>query len=460
MRKIIYILLFAVLIASCKKEQLKENKTVVLKGTIENNEQDTLYMNNVSSKSMFFKEEIHKFPLKEKSVFEFRFELEKPAYFQIGRTFLYLSPGDSLVASLDTRDRSFGNYTGIGAEANNYLTKVPYPKGGSYWGEREISSKFETYEDMPEGFQKVVADRTIELNSLAKVSDEFKKLENARIKFDYVNSLQSLIYLYYGKVRSGDMTQEEMEAKIVEANKYFIPFKKSILGDFNSTDYLQLEVFQSLLYSLKNEKYIKDHELPELNETLKEYLITKELVNELKFNGFSNEVGDKLNKVSQTVTNKIYSEVLKNLQGEYETITKGNLASDLTFTKLDGGTVNLSDYKGKVIVLDLWATWCGPCMKEKPYFEALEKKYHDNDALELISLSIDTEKVWRKYFDGNEIVGNQLQINRPQLSEYKVAGIPRFFVIDKDFNIVDVFAPLPSTGELEKLINKTLNKKG
>ncbi|WP_195715198.1 TlpA disulfide reductase family protein [Ancylomarina sp. 16SWW S1-10-2] len=459
MKKNIFALLgIVMLLSSCSETPEKENKTVILKGSIVNYDQDTLYMNNVSSELMVFQEEIQAIELTGKTNFDYRFDLEKPTYFNIGRTFLYLSPGDSLVAKLDTRDRSFGSFTGKGAEANNYLTKTPYPKGGSFWGEREFSSKFKTYQDVPVGFQKVADARLAKLNNLTQVSEAFKELETARVKFDYVNSLENLFYLYYPKFREGKMTQEEMELKIEEANKYLTPYKKPFLDNFNDTKYLQLEVFQSLLYSLNKDEYRKDLDLPMLSEKLQEYFLTSNLVNELKYNGYSNQVGEKLNKEAQKIKDPTYSAVLKDLQKEYQSITKGNTASDLTFTKLDGSTIKLSDYKGKVIVLDLWATWCGPCMNEKPYFEALEKKYHANEDVEMISLSIDTEEKWKSYFKKHDLAGNQLQINRSQLSNYKVAAIPRFFVIDKNFKIVDVYAPLPSSGDLEVLINKTLEK--
>ncbi|WP_111709919.1 TlpA family protein disulfide reductase [Lutibacter citreus] len=454
MNKYIFLVLISSFIFSCKETPAKINKTIVLKGTIVNYDQDTLYMNNVSSEDMLFKEEIHSITLKEKTNFNYTFELEKPTYFQIGRTFLYLSPGDSLVANLDTRDRSFASYKGIGEEANNYLTNVPYPKGGSFWGDREISSKIKTYKEVPEAFKKSFDNRMNELSGLTNVSEDFKQLEKTRSKFDYVNSLGNTFYLYYGNVRKGEITQEEMASKMEEANKYLTTFKKPFLDDYNNTDYLQLEVFQNILYLLKDEDFRKKLELPELNTTLKEYTITSELLNELKYNGYSNQLAEKLKEGAEKVTDPNYAAVLQDVQKAYETITKGKPASDLTFTKLDGSKINLSDYKGKVIVLDLWATWCGPCMQEKPFFEALEKEYHGNENVELISLSIDTEKVWNKYFEKNKIAGNQLQINRSQLTNYKVAGIPRFFVIDKNFNIVDVFAPLPSSGNLEKLIKQ------
>lgn len=454
MKKCIFLILISSLIFSCKETPFKINKTVVLNGTIANYDQDTLYMNDVSSESMLFKEKIHSITLNGKTNFKYKFELEKPTYFQIGRTFLYLSPGDSLIANLDTRDRSFASFKGIGEEANNYLTNVPYPKGGSFWGDREISSKIKTYKEVPEAFKKSFDNRMNELSSLTNVSEDFKHLEKARSKFDYVNSLGNTFYLYYGKVRKGEITQEEMVSKMEEANKYLTSFKKPFLDDYNNTNYLQLEVFQNILYQLKNEDFRKKLELPELSTTLKEYTITNELLNELKYNGYSNQLAEKLKEGAEKVTDQNYAAVLQDVQKAYETITKGNPASDLTFTKLDGTTIKLSDYKGKVIVLDLWATWCGPCMQEKPFFEALENKYHGNENIALISLSIDTEKVWKKYFEKNKIVGNQLHINRSQLTNYKVAGIPRFFVIDKNFNIVDVFAPLPSSGNLEKLIKQ------
>lgn len=456
--KILYVLVIITLCFSCKDTK-KLNKKVTLKGSIINYDQDTLFMNNITSKFMFFKENIQSIELKNKTNFDYKFELDKPTYFKIGRTFLYLSPGDSLEVSLDSKSRSLGSFSGKGAEVNNYLTRVPYPKGGSYWGEREISSKFITYKDVPDGFKKIIDARRIELNNLNNTTEEFRRLENARIKFDYVNSLQSISYLYYNKVRKGEITQQEMYAKSKEAKTYFTPFIKQYLDDFNDTSYLQLEVFQTIIYSLNDEDFMKNHNLSELSENLQDYFFTNQLVNSLKRDGYSNKLGNKLKDGVKKVDDKNYKYVLQNLQNEYETITKGNAATDLTFNKLDNSTVKLKDYKGKVIVLDLWATWCGPCMKEKPFYEALERKYHGTNKVEFISLSIDTEKVWRNYFEKNKITGNQLQINRNLLSNYKVAGIPRFFVIDQEFNIVDVFAPVPSSGDLEVIINNTLDQK-
>ncbi len=110
------------------------NKTATIKGNINNYEQDVLYMENYTSANALFKEEIHEIKLKGKKEFDYTFNIDKPAYYKIGRTYLYLSPGDNITMTIDTRSRVNGIFEGKGAEANCYLTNLPYPKGGSFWG--------------------------------------------------------------------------------------------------------------------------------------------------------------------------------------------------------------------------------------------------------------------------------------------------------------------------------------
>ena len=60
-------------------------------------------------------------------------------------------------------------------------------------------------------------------------------------------------------------------------------------------------------------------------------------------------------------------------------LLKGSPAVDLELLAPDGKTARLSDYKGKVIYVDLWATWCGPCIQESPKFHELAKKYRNDN---------------------------------------------------------------------------------
>ena len=453
----------------CCKENMKSDaditpsKTVTLKGIFEGDvDENVLTLSNYTKNTMLFEEETHNIPLGENQTFNYSFTINEPAYYRIGRSYLYLSPGDSLDIVLTDR-RSTTRFKGKGANANNYLTTVTYPKGGSFWGdlrfppgEQHKNVKVEHYNELPEIFTKVYKKRMAHLDSVQNVSKEFMELEKARLRFDYINSLENLFYLYYPELRKGELTEVEMDEKMKVAETYLIPYKKEVIGDFNDEKYLQLEVFQSLLYNLKDKEYRTALQLPDLNDSLKEYTLTNNLIYGFNTNGYTQEFIADYNEKRKTITNEKYLKALDKKESKYNRIAKGVDAPDVTFTDLSDNKVKLSAYKGKVIVMDLWATWCGPCMDEKPYFEALEEKYKNNSDIVFLPISIDKKSIWKSYFEKHEPKGEHLQIPRTELSEYQVVSIPRFFVIDKDFKIVDVFAPRPSSGKLETMIQEIL----
>jgi len=132
----------------------------------------------------------------------------------------------------------------------------------------------------------------------------------------------------------------------------------------------------------------------------------------------------------------------------------------LNFTTPKGESVQLSAYKGKVIVIDVWATWCGPCMKEKPHFAELAKKYSGNKQIAFLAVSVDDNKAWEKYCTKKHHETENVQfanIERAKMDEaFLTKFVPRFIVIGKNQKIIDAFAPLPSTGKLDELIKKSL----
>ena len=76
----------------------------------------------------------------------------------------------------------------------------------------------------------------------------------------------------------------------------------------------------------------------------------------------------------------------------YVKLKKGSVAADFTMTDKNGKVVSLKDLRGKAVYIDCWATWCGPCCMEIPYMERLYEHYKNNKDIELISISLDTNK--------------------------------------------------------------------
>lgn len=134
---------------------------------------------------------------------------------------------------------------------------------------------------------------------------------------------------------------------------------------------------------------------------------------------------------------------------------KGSNGIDIKGINLKGKDANLSQYKGKTIVIDFWATWCAPCKAEMPAFKELEKKY--GTAINFVSLGIYCkEENWKEMatdlgFENNIFINKE---GEAQIKAWAVNFIPRYVVLDKDFKIVDALAPRPSSGDLEALLLK------
>lgn len=137
----------------------------------------------------------------------------------------------------------------------------------------------------------------------------------------------------------------------------------------------------------------------------------------------------------------------------------GKASPEFTYESIDGKNVSLKDLRGKYVYIDIWATWCGPCIREIPALKELEKKFHGKD-LEFVSISIDklTDKEkWQKFVEKEQLTGIQLFADNDWESDfvkaYEIQGIPRFILLDKEGNIINPDAPRPSDAALERIFN-------
>jgi len=129
---------------------------------------------------------------------------------------------------------------------------------------------------------------------------------------------------------------------------------------------------------------------------------------------------------------------------------------ELKFTDLNGNKVDLADFKGKVVLVDFWATWCGPCVGEIPHFVEAYEKLHSR-GFEIIGISLDSDKAaltkftaekkmtWAQYFDGagwkNEIASN-----------FGIHSIPAMWLVDKHGKLASMNARANLKADVEKLL--------
>lgn len=147
------------------------------------------------------------------------------------------------------------------------------------------------------------------------------------------------------------------------------------------------------------------------------------------------------------------------------TLKTGQDAYAFSYPDKDGKTVTMASLKGKVVLVDVWATWCGPCRQEIPFLKKLEEEMKGKD-VQIISLSTDAvtdKEKWLKMIKDENLGGMQLFAGGPgnEFSQYyKVNTIPRFLVFDKNGKIVSVDSPRPSQPALKALLEQELAKPG
>ncbi|MDX1408338.1 MAG: TlpA disulfide reductase family protein, partial [Saprospiraceae bacterium] len=304
------------------------------------------------------------------------------------------------------------------------------------------------------------------------VSDAFMKFEQMELLADWAGTLENYpdYHGYYAGKEDFEVDESYYAFRdkidLSDASAIASPSFRSYLSGYTNRKLTELVEADSTLKNDWPTAYravygvIADDN--QLGEGVKQYVMASQLQDYMTFFG-TDGVNELLDSYRANEGGEEYMAVLDDTYGKWAKIAKGQDAPDFTYASIDGEQVSFSDFKGKVVYLDVWATWCGPCKAEMPHAKELKKKYADNPNVVFMYVSVDDDKEkWEKFLaDDPEFKGVHLITGTGWESDltdaYMIRGIPRYILVDQRGKIVSASAPRPSSGEkIEGMINDLL----
>jgi len=128
---------------------------------------------------------------------------------------------------------------------------------------------------------------------------------------------------------------------------------------------------------------------------------------------------------------------------------------DFKLMDLDGNEMSLSDFNGKIVVLNFWATWCSPCRVEIPYFIEVYNKYKDK-GVQFIGVSNEDASTLRSFAEDYNINYPILIDNAGVIEEWGIRAIPTTFILNKDGKVIFKNIGMMTREQLENNIEDTL----
>ena len=450
------LLLLVIFVVSCKQDEKLDYS--ILHGIIENRTGDVAIINGNGFEAHI--------PIDEQGVFTDTLHLKNDGFYNlnIGRetTGIYLEKGKnlSIVLNGDEFDESL-KYTGDLGNINNFLA-AKYLWNDAKMGDKEVYSldeeEFKQRLDAnKKSIDSIYLAKKIENENFKKKLDEEEKYSRAIMIENYLDA-----HRYYTGVADFRISSDFYDG----------------LNDINFKDTLAFrnsEAYQNLLIArynrLVNEETFESGNnnhtllyLKKANEDLPNgYAKDKIMSSYLQFGLKPDESLDEAyNIYKDSSPNPENLAKLTERYNKLKTLTAGNVSPSFNYENHKGGTTSLADLKGKYVYIDVWATWCGPCLREIPSLKEVEKKYAGKN-IQFVGISIDEPKdyeKWKTMVTEKELVGIQLMADNNWISQfvqnYGIMGIPRFILIDPSGNIVSADAPRPSDPELRKTLDALL----
>lgn len=462
MKRSIIALLGLVLFQSCEK---KAPEYVILSGKFTDAQKEKLLV-----RSHDFEKEI---TINPDGTFTDTLHITHNGTYRMGRQTIYLHKGKNLSFNADNELMETITFSGDLAVENNYIADK----------DRTVREESKT-----EGKPLYALDETQFVNKVEELVNKQKEMLNKITPSVADFKENELKNIHYGK--DFWLTNYEFyHGYFIKNNDFKVSdnFPKVAVTDFdNAADfdfsprYAELAMFRFredvvAAYNKKREGISEEDINEEEDENLYGELVVEHF-KKIKSRNIKNSIASNqiigsnipdaktldffYNDLLANVTDEGFKKSLTERYNKIKAIEVGKPSPSFNFENHKGGSTSLDDLKGKVVYIDVWATWCGPCIGEIPHLKELEKKYHGKN-IEFVSISVDEKKnyeKWKQFVTDQGLVGTQLiadnDWNSDFVKSYLISGIPRFILIDTEGKIVSSNAPRPSNPEIINLFTK------
>ena len=348
--------------------------------------------------------------------FTISFNLDSTTYLNFGHgietTAMYVHPGDKIKLTIDTElfDETI-EYKG--SSSSSFLAKkYLLEEGNDFFGKVYYMSSGEAYKAVLDSFKIDVINEFGEITDSAFINSEITSIDEKNTYF--IGS------------------QEKLANYSVDVKTYMWE-TRAIARDFNF--YAAIDSLNSIDFNNMAEQYAAAFQASLNNVTDAEFIVTAK---------------ERITKTTDSWLER--KTAVDNMPKE------GEPAIDFNYPDIEGNEISLTSFKGDLVYVDVWATWCGPCKAEIPSLQKLETDYHGKD-ITFMSVSVDTDKeAWEKMVAEKELGGVQLWADgwSKITKDYAIFGIPRFLLFDAKGNVISTNAPRPSSDEIRELLEANL----
>lgn len=378
--------------------------------------------------------------------------------FDFRMIYVYLEPGDSINLTLDVNDiENTYAFTGKNADNNLFVNKEEYRFND--YKHKFLKNYYNPTYRSPNDYKKITDDLFKEKMAFLDDFSKEHKLSSSLIDFYRANYKAARIA---AKINYPAMHASYTDQEKTELPSDYYSFMNDVQLEGSPAKYGIGYFYNQRTYLNKKYDMAKNNnpELPGLYDWLESQLPHKTWYEYMAYalgGDFTKNIYDRFgNDSPYPEMAKIVKEKYKDLEGMLE----GSAVPEIVFENPEGDKINLSQLKGKFVYIDLWATWCGPCIKEIPFLQKVEKNYHGKN-ITFASVSIDSEKdkeKWKNFVKDRSLTGVQLYADstahKTIKTTFNIKNIPRFILLDPEGKVVNANAPRPSDDKLIDLFNE------